>query len=90
MGINDLFSSASNLTGFSDTTNLQLDEAIHKAKIEINEEGSTAAAATVAFSFRSARPSEPAQFFANHPFLFLIYDHKENVVLFAGIYRGAD
>lgn len=70
--------------------NLQMDEAIHKAKIEIDEEGSKAAAATVVFSFRSARPSEPVQFFCNHPFLFLIYDHRAKVVLFAGIYRGAD
>lgn len=43
MGINDLFESTVNLTGFSDSANLQLDDAVHKSKIEVNEEGSTAA-----------------------------------------------
>lgn len=60
---------------------------MHKAKIEINEEGSTAAAATVLFSFRSSRPTEPTEFHCNHPFVFLIKDSKE-VILFTGIYRG--
>lgn len=43
MGIKNLFESTANLTGFSDSANLQLDDAVHKAKIEVNEEGSTAA-----------------------------------------------
>jgi len=90
MGIKNLFVPSANLTGFSDNTNLQLDDAVHKSKIEVNEEGSTAAAATVLFSFRSSRPLEPAQFFCDHPFMFLIYDHKSRAVLFAGIYRGPE
>lgn len=90
MGIKTLFGSTANLTGFSNDVNLQLDDAVHKAKIEVNEEGSTAAAATVLFSFRSSRPLEPAQFFCDHPFMFLIYDHKSRAVLFAGLYRGPE
>lgn len=90
MGIKNLFQSTANLTGFSDTANLHLDDAVHKAKIEVNEEGSTAAAATVLFSFRSSRPLEPAQFFCDHPFLFFIYDQKSRAVLFAGVYRGPE
>jgi len=90
MGIKNLFESTANLTGFSDSINLQLDDAVHKSKIEVNEEGSTAAAATVLFSFRSSRPLEPAQFFCDHPFMFLIYDHKSKAILFAGVYRGPE
>lgn len=90
MGIKNLFESTANLTGFSDNINLQLDDAVHKSKIEVNEEGSTAAAATVLFSFRSSRPLEPAQFFCDHPFMFLIYDHDSKATLFAGVYRGPD
>lgn len=90
MGIRNLFEPTANLTGFSDRVNLHLDDAVHKAKIEVNEEGSTAAAATVLFSFRSSRPLEPAQFFCNHPFMFLIYDHKSRAILFAGVYRGPE
>ncbi|XP_037038155.1 serine protease inhibitor 88Ea-like [Bradysia coprophila] len=90
MGIKNLFDSTANLTGFSDKANLHLDDAVHKAKIEVNEEGSTAAAATVLFTFRSSRPLDPAQFFCDHPFMFLIYDQKSRAILFAGVYRGPE
>lgn len=87
MGIKSLFTGSANLSGFSLTSNFTLDDARHIAKIKVDEEGSTAAAATVVFSFRSARPIEPTKFICNHPFVFLIYDHKSQAVLFAGIYR---
>lgn len=90
MGLTDLFQPSANLTGFSSDINLNIDDAVHKAKIEVNEEGSTAAAATVLISFRSARPLEPAQFFCDHPFLFFIYSHKSKAILFNGVYRGPE
>lgn len=90
MGIKDLFTPSSNLTGFSNANSFNLDDAVHKAKIEVNEEGSTAAAATAFFSFRSSRPLEPAQFFCDHPFLFLIYNHRSKNILFAGVYNGPE
>lgn len=90
MGVGDLFESTANLAGFSNTTKLHLDDAIQKAKITIDEEGSTAAAATSLFSFRSSRPAEPAIFHCNHPFLYMIYDQNSRAILFAGIYRGPD
>lgn len=49
MGIKNLFESTANLTGFSDSVNLQLDDAVHKSKIEVNEEGSTAAGKIILF-----------------------------------------
>lgn len=90
MGAGEIFDSSSNLEGFSKTTKLQLDDAIQKAKFTIDEEGSTAAAATSLFSFRSARPAEPAIFHCNHPFLYMIYDQDSRAILFAGIYRGPE
>lgn len=89
MGIGDVFESTAKYNAFSDDQIL-FDDATHKAKIEVNEEGSTAAAATVLFSFRSARPADPAQFHCNHPFLFIIYDHRAKSILFTGIYRGPE
>lgn len=86
--LGSLFDGTGDLSGFFDEGNVQLDDAVHKAKIEINEEGSTAAAATALFSFRSSRPVEPAQFRCNHPFIFLIYDHKSKGILFTGVYKG--
>lgn len=87
MGIKSLFTPKADLSGFSLYSNFTLDDAKHVAKIKVDEEGSTAAAATVLFSFRSARPIEPTKFICDHPFVFLIYDHKSQAVLFAGIYR---
>ena len=88
LGVGNLFDASADFSGFSEKEHLNLDDAIHKAKIEIDEEGSTAAAATVLFSFRSSRPLEPAQFFCNHPFLFMIYDRPSQGILFAGVYKG--
>lgn len=88
MGVGNLFDSSSDLSGFSETTPIKFDDAIHKAKIEIDEKGSVAAAATAIFSFRSSRPTEPAQFKCDHPFMFLIHDQKSKEILFAGVYRG--
>lgn len=90
MGVGDLFQSTANLDGFSDSHKILLDDAVHKAKIDVDESGSTAAAATVLFSFRSSRPLDPLQFHCNHPFLFLIYDHRSRAILFSGIYRGPE
>lgn len=66
---------------------LHLGDAVHRARIEVTEEGTTAAAATAVFTFRSSRPTEPAVFNANHPFVYLIYDKSSRTILFTGIYR---
>lgn len=90
MQVGDLFDNSANLSGFSSETSLHLDDAIQKAKVTVDENGSTAAAATSLFSFRSSRPAEPAIFHCNHPFLYMIYDQNSRAILFAGIYRGPD
>lgn len=90
MGLGSVFDESSDFSGFSESSNIKFNDAIHKAKIEIDEKGSKAAAVTAIFMFRSSRPLEPFQFFCNHPFLFTIYDHKTRAILFAGIYRGPE
>ena len=64
---------------------LPFDEVIHKAKIEVNEEGSVAAAATAAFSRGIVIP---VQFHCDHPFIFMISNLVTNEALFTGVYRG--
>jgi len=91
LGINSLFGGQSNLTGFLDQYDsedtVSLDSAKHKSFIEVNEEGSEAAAATALLGFRSARPLFHSEFKADHPFMFLIYDKQVDTVLFFGVYQ---
>lgn len=72
----------------SDRRPITLDAAIHRARVDLDETGTEAAAATALFSFRSSRPLEPASFTANHPFVFFIYNRVSQSIIFAGVYRS--
>ncbi|XP_062028991.1 serpin-ZXA-like, partial [Rosa rugosa] len=61
---------------------------LHKSFIEVNEDGTEAAAVTVAFAFYDCcsiiDPPPPIDFVADHPFLFLIREEMSGAVLFIG------
>nr|CAH0103783.1 unnamed protein product [Daphnia galeata] len=89
MGLTDMFDSLSaDFSGFSGVPGLKFDAATHKAFIEVNEEGSEAAAATALVAFRMARPLNGVKFICNHPFMFFIYDNLSESILFMGVYRN--
>jgi serpin B len=69
---------------------LFIQHAIHRAIIEVDEEGTEAAATTVMTTGeKSARPADrPPEFRADHPFLFLIQHEPTGAILFLG--RVAD
>nr|AZP56662.1 serpin B9 [Locusta migratoria migratoria] len=73
LGITSIFEPTADLGGISDLP-LEVSKALHKAFIEVNEEGTEAAAATV----------RHIVFRADHPFIFLILDTQTKAVLFAG------
>ncbi|XP_055607507.1 serine protease inhibitor 88Ea-like isoform X2 [Uranotaenia lowii] len=87
LGMGKIFENSANFRGFARNDTIGFDEVLQKSKITVNEEGSTAASSTIAFSFRSSRPADPAMFHCNHPFIFLIYDYATQAVLFNGVYR---
>lgn len=89
MGINDFFSSRADLSAISAAGNLVATDVVHKAFVEVNEEGTEAAAATaVVMMCRSARmPEITHKFVVDHPFMFLIRSHDPEVVLFVGSVR---
>jgi serpin B len=55
----------------------------HAAMVEVDEEGTVAAAAT-GMSFGCAKQPAPATFHADHPFIFLILDRSTRTLLFIG------
>jgi serpin B len=72
-------------SGMDGSRELYITAAIHKAFVDVNEEGTEAAAATgIVVGVRSALPSEPKVFRADHPFLFLIRDTRTGSILFLG------
>ncbi|XP_069180239.1 leukocyte elastase inhibitor-like [Procambarus clarkii] len=82
LGIEDLFSSRSDLTNYVRGTSLRVNTVIHKAVVEVNEEGSEAAAATVLLI-----EQDPLVFRCDRPFVFFIRDNHTNTILFMGVYR---
>ena len=71
-------------TGITRAEPLFISQVRHKAFVEVNEEGTEAAAATgVVMTTRSA-PALPQVFRADHPFVFLIRDVATGTVLFMG------
>jgi serpin B len=86
MGMVDAFSDAkadfSGMDGRPDW--LYIGAAIHKAFIEVNEEGTEAAAATAGVMASRCVPAGPPVFRADHPFLFLILERGTGSILFAG------
>lgn len=68
--------------------NVSVGEGVHKARIDLNEHGSQAAAATAIFSWRMMSEDEaPVQFRCDRPFIFLIYNRSAHTILFTGIVR---
>ena len=76
---------AANFSGIApiDQENLYIDFVDHKAFIEVNEQGTEAAAATVVGIARSSAPTE-ITFYADRPFFFVIRDDRSGSILFMG------
>jgi serpin B len=85
MGMKDAFSSNADFSGINGKRDLFISAVIHKAYVEVNEEGTEAAAATgVVMRLTSVGPAPIPAFRADHPFLFLIRDNLSGSILFIG------
>ena len=90
LGISDLFEAGkADLTGLSNSGNLHVSGAFHKAVIEVNEEGSEAAAATGMLVMMSLLPLPPEQVICDHPFMFVIRHIPTSAILFVGRFVSA-
>jgi serpin B len=85
MGMSDAFDRRADFTGMTERRPLWINAVEHAALVEVDEQGTVAAAATSISFGCSARPSYPdATFHADHPFLFLIADLRTHMLLFLG------
>ena len=90
LGIVDMFDAKA--ADFSvmlpNTPDAFISDAIHKAFVEVDEEGTEAAAATGMIMMQGCarNPVRPKEFIADHPFIFMIRDTQSGTVLFIGRY----
>lgn len=89
LGMNAMFDpSKANLTKMSAVSSF-VSMVLQKAKIEVDEEGSKAAAVTVVETLTTAAPpSRPIMFHANRPFMYAIAEHSTGTIFFMGTYQG--
>jgi len=85
MGMTDAFSDKADFSGMTGNRDLFISAVIHQAYVDVNEEGTEAAAATgVTMRLTSVGPDMTPVFRADHPFLFLIRDKTAGSILFLG------
>ena len=85
LGLNDAFDkNSANFQGITDEQ-IYLDKAAHKAFVNVNEEGTEAAAITALVARAESGPPEPRhEFVADHPFMFVIQEKETGEILFVG------
>ncbi|RMC16058.1 hypothetical protein DUI87_08267 [Hirundo rustica rustica] len=84
MGMTDIFTESKvDLSAMTFAKSLVLSSVVHKAYVEVNEEGTVAAAGTGASIVRRSLPLTEV-FMANHPFLFFIRHNPTNTIVFFG------
>ncbi|NXM31318.1 SPB10 protein, partial [Oxyruncus cristatus] len=84
MGMTDIFTESKvDLSAMSFAKSLVLSDVVHKAYVEVNEEGTVAAAGTGAGIVRRSMPLTEV-FMANRPFLFFIRHNPTNTIIFFG------
>jgi serpin B len=83
MGMPLAFTHAADFSRMDPSNMLMIDNVIHKAAVEVGEEGTIAAAATGVEMVLKSLPTA-RQFYADSPFLFFILDKQAGAILFMG------
>ncbi len=85
LGVEDAFDGRADFSGIATVEHLEIDQAVHKANITVDELGTVASAVTaVSIKATSARLPAPLQFTVDRPFVFEIVDTKTGAPLFLG------
>jgi len=84
MGMPDAFNTKADFSGMTGNKELFISAVMHKAFVDVNEEGTEAAAATAVTMQLLSYNDPPPEFRADHPFLFLIRHNPSGSILFMG------
>ncbi len=87
LGVADVFDpEKADLSGIADVSdeNLYVSKSAQKAFVDINEEGTEAAAVTAVVVTTTSAPPPPVPFIADRPFVFIIQDDESGAILFMG------
>lgn len=85
MGMGIAFTNAADFTKINDKGGLKISKVLHKTFVEVNEEGTEAAAVTsVEIIYTSAEVPSALFFNVNKPFLFIIREKESNAIIFIG------
>ena len=89
LGINKAFERDAEFGKMFAGGNMYIDSVLHKTYINVDEEGTEAAAVTAMAMAGSALPPEPVSVKLNKPFTFVIRDNVNGEILFMGEYAFA-
>jgi serpin B len=84
MGMSLAFTQQADFSGMIGGKDLFISQVVHKAYVDVNEEGTEAAAATGVEMRVTALPMEVPVFRADRPFVFVIKDNGTGAILFMG------
>lgn len=84
MGMPEAFTDQADFSGMTGKKDLKISKVIHQAVVDVNEEGTEAAAATAVVMRVKSMPAKPKEYRVDRPFLFMICDTRSGGVLFAG------
>ena len=88
MGVTDAFTGAADFSGISEDFSAYISQVVHKTRIEVTAEGTTAAAATAVEMTKAAEnPHESKSVVLNRPFLYMIIGGNDTP-LFIGTFEG--
>lgn len=89
MGMGVAFTGNADFTGINKGGGLRIDFVKHKTFVEVNEEGTEAAAVTVVgMELTSVGPGNKAPFIVDRPFLYAITEKSTGAVLFMGTVKN--
>ena len=82
MGVSAVFEQDGMFTKMSSDPQLHLDDVLHKATMEVTEEGTVAAAATVGVMMARSAPARPLKVTLDRPFIMLVLHEPTMTPLF--------